>query len=102
MNRSCRPQATTQSWLTSTTTDSVIIFLRLRRQVGARGFKSTSDRQLFLCRIFSGSVSRACRELGRRLRLPYERAKRQRQREGARDMKYILLMSGSKAGVDAY
>jgi hypothetical protein len=37
-----------------------------------------------------------------RLRLTYERSKTARQLKGAEDMKYILLMHGTKAGVDAY
>jgi hypothetical protein len=39
---------------------------------------------------------------GKLLRLPYERAKSSVKQEGARDMKYTLLMSGTRAGVDTY
>jgi hypothetical protein len=36
------------------------------------------------------------------LRLPYESAGTSLKMKGAEDMKYILLMSGTKAGVDTY
>jgi hypothetical protein len=36
------------------------------------------------------------------LRLPCESAETNSRMEGSRDMKYILLMAGAKAGVDAY
>src|ERR1700723_267081 len=96
MNRSCRPHAAAQSWLTSTSTDSIVIFFC----VSVHTSPQEASIRHRTARFFIQKSPGACREPGRRLRLPYERAKRRRQ--GAKDMKYILLMSGSMAGVDGY
>src|SRR5579875_7495 len=69
MNRSCRSQATTQSWLTSTTMESVIIFA-----------------PPYVCRVARREIDigpqflqiknlRSMSRTGKPLRLPYERAK---------------------------
>src|SRR5689334_10340000 len=98
MNRSCRPQATTQSWLTSTTLDSVIIFAppyigrcnRLQIDIEPLTF--------FKQKMLREHVENGGGGSDYPMNAPIGSVKQ----KGARDMKYILLMSGTKAGVDGY
>src|SRR5437868_1748518 len=88
-----------QSWLTSTTNASVVMLRTSHVRRFSRREIDMTVGTTFLKNFLSG-MSRPSRVL----RLPYESAREPAQIEvkGAERMKYILMMTGTKAGVDTY